>query len=172
MRILRSFTLLLVLGLLLFGLLQCNSQKLILVETPPFTLGDVASEGWVAGVEGGGSGTNLYIPVEKGRDIILDSVYFREKITGLERIQRDSYLVYIGRFKNDANQQKDMVLHENPKKEFGNTPPKLHRKFPFELKDNEAVVRFTVAEKTKYYKIENIREATPVRPRATPKKGE
>ncbi len=171
MRILRSFTLLLVLGLLLFGLLQCNSQKMVLTETPPFTLGDVASENQISGVEGGDSGVNLYIPVETGKDIILDSVYFRGKITGLERIQRDSYLVYIGRFKNEADQQKDMVLHEDPKQEFGNTPPKLHKKFPFALKDNEAVVRFTAAEKTMYYKIENIREATPVRSSgANPKK--
>ena len=146
-------------GILLLGLTQCRSQKIVLVTTPPFILGDVTSEKWTSPDKG--SGTNLYIPVEEGREIILNNVYFRGKETSLEKIQRDNYLVYIARFKDE--EQKDMILHEDPEKEFGNTPPRLFKQLPVTLEDNEAVISFTENKKTKYYKIENIREATPVK---------
>ena len=156
----------------LFGFTQCNSQKIIMVETPPFTLGEVMSEDWVAGVSGGGSGTNVFLPVEAGKTTMLDSVYFRGQVVKPERVQRDNYLVYIARFKGTANMQNDRILHENPEKEFGNTPPQLRKKLPFTLKDDEAVVRFTKNGKAKYYKIEHIKESVPVQlPQTKPRKG-
>ena len=160
-------------ALLLFGFSQCNSQKIVMVENPPFVLGEVMSEAWVAGVEGGGSGTNLFIPVEGGKEIMLDSVYFRGQAVKPERIERDSYLVYIGRFKGRANQQEDMILHEDPKKEGGNKPPELRKKIPFDLEDDEAVVSFKDEGKTKYYKIENIKESPTMKlPQTKPQKGQ
>ena len=171
MKAMQWFLTIIVVGILSLGLLQCSSQKL--VTKPPFVLGEVVAEDWIAGVEGGGSGTNLFIPVESGRDILLDSVYFRNKVVKPKRIQRDNYLVYIGRFKKSSNQPKDMILHEDPKKEFGNTPPELKTTIPFSLKANEAVVSFSEKGKTKYYKIEGIKESVPVKPPKTnPQKGQ
>ena len=158
--------------MLLFGFSQCNSQKIVMVETPPFTLGEVMSEAWTAGVEGGGSGINLFVPFETGKETIIDSLYFMGQAVKPERVQRDSYLVYIGRFKGPVKKE-DMILHEDPKKESGNKPPQLRRKLPFELKDSEAVISFTDAGKISYYKIENIKESVPIQyPQAPPKKGQ
>ncbi len=158
----KTFVNIVILIFVLFGFSQCgNSQKI--VEDPPFVLGEVMAEDWVAGVKGGGSGTNLFIPVEKGKEILLDSVYFRGKSVKLEKVQRDTYLVYIGRFKSEVNQKKDIILHKDPKKEVGNEPPKLKKKIPFQLKDDEAVVSYQQKKKTYYYKIEGIKEAPTVK---------
>lgn len=167
MKVIRSFFKAGTAVLLLLGFSQCSSQKL--VKNPPFVLGEVTAEALIGPEENKRVGTHLFIPVEEGKEIILDSVYFRGKVVQLEKVQRDSYLVYIGKFKNETNAQEDMILHEDPRKEFGNRPPKLRKKIPFELEDDEAVVSFTEKEKTKYYKIGHIKESVPVH---IPQKGQ
>ena len=141
----------------MLGASKCSSSQ-ELVEKPPFKTGDVASEDWVS--KEGETGTNLFIPITEGKDIILDSVYFRGNIVKLERIKRDSYLVFIGKF---PNAERDIVMHSDPRKEAGNKPPLPKKKLPFELKENEAVVSFTEGEQVKYYKIENIKESPTVK---------
>ena len=171
MKTIRIYTKLMLAGIVLSAFSQCSSQKL--VKTPPFVLGEVMAEEWVEAGENGASGTHLFIPVEEGKAIPLDSVYFRGKAEKLEKIQRDSYLVYIGRFKNKTDGQEDMILHADPEKEFGNKPPELGKKIPFELEDDEAVVSFMEKGKTKYYKIEDIKASVPVQlPEKQPEKGQ
>lgn len=144
----------------MLGASKCSSSQ-DLVENPPFKTGEVASEDWVSAE--GEKGTNLFVPITEGKDIMLDSVYFRGNIVKLERIKRDSYLVFIGKFKNNLNTERDIVMHSDPKKEVGNIPPLPKKKLPFELKENEAVVSFTEGEQVKYYKIENIKESPTVK---------
>lgn len=145
---------------IMLGTSKCNqSEKL--VNTPPFTTGEVMCENWETGKYE--SGTNLFIPIEKGKEIELDSAYFRGQIVKLERIRKDNYLVYIGRFKNTPLYKKDMVLHSDPKKEAGNTVPILKKELPFELKENEAIVSFIEDGKEKYYKIKNVKVSPTVK---------
>lgn len=144
-------------SILILGASKCsNSQEL--VESPPFKTGDVVSEGWVSAE--GETGTNIFVPITEGKDIELDSVYFRGNIVKLEKVKRDSYLVYIGKF---PRAERDMVMHADPKKEVGNIPPLPKKKLPFELKENEAVVSFVEDGKEKYFKIENIKESPTVK---------
>ena len=144
----------------MLGASKCSSSQ-ELVENPPFKTGDVVSEDWVSAE--GERGTNLFVPITEGKDIELDSVYFRGNIVKLEKIKRDSYLVFIGKFKNNPQSERDFVMHSDPKKEAGNKPPLPQRKLPFELKESEAVVSFTEGEEEKYYKIENIKESPTVK---------
>ena len=138
----------------MFGASKCdNSQKL--VEKPPFKTGEVICEGWES--EKNKSGINLFIPIEEGKEIELDSVYFRGDIVKLEKVKRDNYLVYIGRFKNTSFANRDIVMHSDPKKEAGNVPPLPKKKIPFELEENEAVISFIENGKEKYCKLENIK---------------
>lgn len=147
-------------SILILGASKCsNSQEL--VESPPFKTGDVVSEDWVSAE--GEKGTNLFVPITEGKDIELDSVYFRGNIVKLEKIKRDSYLVFIGKFEDAPQSERDFVMHADPKKEVGNIPPLPKRKLPFELKDNEAIVSFVEDGKEKYFKIENIKESPTVK---------
>ena len=44
-------------------------------------------------------------------------------------------------------------MDSNPEKEAQNTPP---NPFPFNLKENEAVIRYKVNEDTKFFKVSEI----------------
>ena len=58
---------------------QCSTAKKF-QKTSPFEIGDVYYQHWVAGIQGGGSGINLFIPlVSNPNNIVLDSIYFKGK---------------------------------------------------------------------------------------------
>lgn len=149
-----------------------TAQKL--QNTAPVSFGDVYSQKWVAGVQGGGSGINLYIPIsdEIPQNIQLDSIYFRGKAAKLESIKGKTVL-YVARFENNFNQKNDIVMSNDPKQEYGNEAPSLQTNIPFDLKDSEGVVSYKEADKTKYFKIGNITEKLPEHyPSAPPNKQE
>ena len=145
-------------GLLFFivvSFFQCSSaQKL--QEKAPITFGEVYCQRWVAGVEGGGSGLNIFIPIKEST-IALDSVYFRGKAAKLEISQRKN-LLYIGRFHSEINRKRDIIMSNEPYAEYGNKMPITIKKIPFELKDNECVISYRQDHKTKYFKIDNVVE--------------
>ena len=134
---------------------QCSSSQK-LQEKAPAMFGDVYFQRWNAGVQGGGSGINLFIPVAD-TNIVLDSVYFRGKSAKLETKPTDTSL-YVGRFKTEFNQPKDIVMSSNPLDEYNNPLPIQKEKIPFTLKDSECVVSYKDGQTTKYFKIENIIE--------------
>jgi hypothetical protein len=134
---------------------QCSSIKKI-QQTVPLDLGQVYYQAWIAGIEGGGAGLNIYIPTEDN-SIELDSVYFRGKAAKLE-FKNQNGIIYIGRFISDFNKKKDIVMSNEPNTEFGNEMPKMPPKIPFELKDNECVISYKEGKKTKYFKVSNIVE--------------
>ena len=134
---------------------QCSSAKKLQKDTP-FTLGQVYCQAWIAGVEGGGSGLNIFIPISDTA-IELDSVYFRGKVAKLEtKLQNKS--LYIGRFVSNANQKKGLIMSNEPYAEYGNKMPKISQKIPFELKDSECVISYKDGKTIKYFKIDNIVE--------------
>ena len=134
---------------------QCSSKKK-LQENTPLAIGKVYFQKWIAGIEGGGAGLNIYIPTEDN-SIELDSVYFRKKAAKLE-FKNQNGIIYIGRFISGFNKKKDIVMSNEPNAEFGNEMPKIPLKIPFELKDNECVISYKEGKKTKYFKVSNIVE--------------
>ncbi|MCF6295171.1 MAG: hypothetical protein L3J25_05730 [Flavobacteriaceae bacterium] len=134
---------------------QCSStQKL--QEKAPIMMGKVYCQSWIAGVEGGGSGLNIFILVTDN-SIVLDSVYFRGKAAKLELKQQDS-MFYVGRFISGLNIKKDIIMSNEPYAEYGNEMPKTSIKIPFELKDDECVISYKEGKTTKYFKVDNIVE--------------
>ena len=154
MKALNKFTGLILLALIMTSFSQCSSvQKL--QKKAPTNFGEVYCEEWVAGAFGAGSGINIYIPVADF-SIKLDSAYFREKATKLN-IESDNDKVYIGRILTDLNTEKrDLLINSDSKKEYGNKPPELPKKIPFELNRNECVVSYIDNYVVKYFKIENV----------------
>lgn len=129
-----------------------STQQLEKLE--PLTIGDVYYQNWVAGVKGGGSGFNIFIPIsDNANNIMLDSVYFKGKKAKLEF---NNNTVFIGRFKTTANKKQDIIMSNEPYAEYGNKVPELPQKTPFELNDTECVVSYLEGNKTKYFKIEGI----------------
>lgn len=134
---------------------QCSSaQKL--QDQAPLKIGQVYYQKWIAGVQGGGSGINIFIPTGNS-SVKLDSVYFRGKVAKLET-KPQAETLYIGRFKSDLNQRKDIIMSNEPNAEYGNSIPKPTKNIPFELKENECVISYIQGDKTKYFIIKNIAE--------------
>ncbi len=149
---------------------QCTSaQKL--QEKVPFKIGNVYYQHWVAGIQGGGSGVNIFIPIDNSDNTIqLDSVYFIGKVSKLESKPNTPDL-FIGRFMSAANQKKDIIMSDEPNAEYGNELPEEIKKTPFELKPNECVISYVEDGKTKHFKITNITEKkAEFYPSAPPKK--
>ena len=153
MKLLNKLTSLILMVFVMSSFSQCAST-LKLQEDVPLEIGEVYYQHWVAGVKGGGSGVNLFIPIESNQNnIVLDSVYFKGK---QEKLELKNNTIYIGRFASKANQKQDIIMSSDPQKEYGNPIPELSRKTPFKLHDNECVVSYFEKDKIKYFKIMGI----------------
>ncbi len=139
--------------------LQCkSSQSIPFINKTVAADSNVYYQNWVAGVKGGGSGTNLFIAKSLIAPIKPNSVYFRGKIVTFEVLKVGGDY-YIARFKGSANQQSDYQMNLDSHKEYGNDIPKeLVQDFPFDLTKQEAVISYYQDDKLMYLKITNIQE--------------
>ncbi|RLD62214.1 MAG: hypothetical protein DRI95_13335 [Bacteroidetes bacterium] len=149
-----------VLGLtfLILGLSNCNVSKTnhsiySLSQNPPFKISEGYYHDWIAGVQGGGSGTILFITFsELNKKVKVEDFFFRNKKVKAQNDQNNS-LLYIGYFKNDIN--RGVIMDSDMNKEAQNIPPE---KYPFQLEEDEAVISYTYKEVVQYYKVSNIIE--------------
>ncbi len=132
-----------------------------LQEKTPFTIATTFSEAWTGGQPDSGSGINVLITIQNinEKEITLQHFYFRGQKTTFEDNTKRTKGLYIARFIKPA--VKEIVMHEDPKKEAGNEPPKLQDKFPFTLEKNEGVISYTENGIIKYFKLKNIEEKLP-----------
>jgi len=156
-------------SLILFGFSNCAGGKdtgYSFDQEPPFTLGEVYYQDWVAGVREGGSGTNVYINIESyAEDVVIMDVYFRNK---KEKAKNSAQYFdqYVGYFKNKA--RPDIIMDSDPVKESKNTPPES---FPFQLEDDEAVLSYLHKDEVKYFKISKMERKPTIAYPSTNKKG-
>ncbi|MFK5981695.1 MAG: hypothetical protein QM499_02185 [Flavobacteriaceae bacterium] len=141
--------------LLLFVVtLSCGGSKtseIKFVKTPPFSITKTYSQKWVAGVQGGESGTNLYVLVKNiSEGVEIKEFYFGNKITEAKLLLKDNY---VGYFKNEIN--RDVIMDGNTTNEAAIIPP---QKSPFQLAKNEAVISYSEKGEIYYYRISNIEE--------------
>ena len=153
MKLLKKLTSLFLMLFMISNFSQCRSLQKIEKELP-IEIGEVYYQHWIAGVKGGGSGDNLFIPVVSNKNnIILDSVYFKGKQVKLE-LKNNS--MYVGRFASKINRKQDIILSNEPYAEYGNPVPEVPKKIPFDLRESECIVTFQEGNETRYYKISNI----------------
>lgn len=141
-----------IINLLLVSLLSCSSVKEMKQDTSMIKIQEVYSQKWVAGIQGGGSGIDVYLNLG---DSLEEGVSFnRIQIKDIETtvIQKTDDLKYIARFKTDLNQ---LNLDENTEKEYGNQAP---QKKEFKLKEGQVKIYFTKNGQEFYKLIENVQE--------------
>ena len=108
-----------ILGLVFLSIVNCKtSQEPVLQFQSTAPLGITAPyyNSWVAGVQGGGSGTNVFLPLKENGNIVVDSLHFRGEKSAVET--RDKLI--IGRFRHSTNQKKDIIMSSNPQDEYNN----------------------------------------------------
>lgn len=151
------------------GLSQCKSIYQ-LEDNSDMVFGEAYYQTWVAGIEGGGSGINLFIPViSKPEEIELDSLYFRGKKSTVEWSKSN---MIIGRFTSIAYNKKDLIMTNEPYGEYGNHVPKISENIPFELEENECVLSYIENGQLKFMKISGIEKREPKFYPSAPQKDE
>lgn len=140
---------------LTLSIFNCRSSDLKLQSEAPTTFKNVYYQKWNGGVQGAGSGLNIFIQT-KDNSVVLDSVYFRGKAAQLET-KPNAKNLYIGRFKTFSNAPKDIVLSHNLDEEIKNEIEIEAPKIPFKLNANECVVSYKLNNKIMYFKIVNIK---------------
>ena len=102
------------------------------------------------------NGIELNIPVASIQDelVSLDAVYFHGMKSSLKKSEEQAN-IYVANFRMGTG---DMVMHEDPKEEYGNQPPQLPEESPYSIDKDEAILVFTQDGKTKYYKLTGIIE--------------
>lgn len=138
---------------------SCQSSKTEttiyrLEVNPHFTIKAASYQKWVAGTEAGGSGTDVYLELALlSKEIQIRDIFFSQQIVKAQRrLEPSEY--YVGNFRNEVI-KREYIMDEDPIKEAQNTPPQA---FPFQLKDNECVLSYSLNGTLKYFKIENMEE--------------
>jgi len=133
----------------------CSATKDISTENHPFKVTKATYNTWVGG-QPGVRGINISIIIDNP-EIKLDSVFFRNMKTKLKSDRNSKPVVFLGTFIH-PNTKKDYILHKNEEKEYGNKPQNMLTNFPFQLQEDEAIISYIFKEKTRYYKIEKLKE--------------
>lgn len=97
------------------------------------------AQAWTGGAPGSGSGVTLYFPTSVTTGFEVVAVYFREQVSKSVNYTADDRMTMVTRFRTDFNNRKDLIMDKDATKEMQNEAPSLE-KFPFELKENEAVI--------------------------------
>ena len=128
---------------------SCGStryQKPIADNNPPFEVLAATVTPWAAGVRNGGSGVNIELQLNRPYNKLL-FVYYQGQKANINYKDADvKKVIYRAYVKTDATTNKELTLHQDPKREYGNTPPL------FNLKKTELAVVYSKKNKT-YYKI-------------------
>jgi hypothetical protein len=136
----------------LSGIASCFSQ-IVISKYFDTKIQKAYYQNWVAGVQGGGGGTNFTIEfAEKlSEDFVLNQLYFRNNKGKITKLTDNVFFANLTRNINrkiqneitdDANiSQKEEII-----------------KTPFPISENEAILEYTYKNKKRYYKISKIEE--------------
>ncbi|UAM97648.1 hypothetical protein K8354_15285 [Polaribacter litorisediminis] len=136
--------------LVILAFSKCGSAKFD--KNPPFQITSAVVQNWYDEQQGI-QGKSLKITYTSNKMIQFDSVFFDKRSTDLQVKHTNESKLVLGYFKSKEKQ--DLILDENPVKEFQNAVPIL-KEMPFQLKDNEAVISYRIKGKKKYFKIIGI----------------
>jgi len=134
-------------------LLCCKSTRSIHFQSEiPIKIEAPYYQSWVAGTQGGGSGVDVFLPVQNLNGIAPDSLHFRG-----QRVQAESKNKMIfGRFSTSKQQLQDVILSNEPLVEINNQLLSSRDHSPFDLAKNACVLSYKIDQKRYYYKIINL----------------
>jgi hypothetical protein len=142
-------------AIIIMSFSQCSSAQFD--KKAPVTITDAFYKNWVGGIPGV-KGVLITIKAKVPEtDIIFDSIYFNNKMVKLKSQLQNDELILTGNF-TVSSKTDHIIMHADPKEEFGNKPPNISNKIPFELQDNEAVISYFIKSKKRYYKLSNIKK--------------
>ena len=141
------------LALMSLFFIQCKSAQFD--AKPPIKITGATFNNWVGG-QPGVSGIRVIVGYEKQGDIEFQKIYFAKKIGRIETYQRKGKTFLVGHIDTSSREKEEMIMDRDSENEIKNKLPEP--KFPFELKENEAVISYLKNGKTKFFKVKNIKQ--------------
>lgn len=140
---------------------SCCAQKITTLDAKNDFQGSdlLYSQKWIGGAPGSGSGSTLYFPTSifSGEEFI--AIYFRNAVSENYNYTADDRMIAVVRFRNGANEPKNLNMDIDPVNEMSNKVPDFS-KLPVALKENQALIALKGAKKdeVKYILLDNIKE--------------
>lgn len=143
------------LSILLLSVSNCGSAKdtkaIRFESNPPFRISEIFAQDWLAGVKEGGSGTNVHVTFDNlNENCKIENIYFANKILIVRQAGNNSK-TFLGSYKTVSG--RDFIMDSDPTKEAKNIPRPA---FPFELDNNEAVIKYSMDGTSKFFKVSDV----------------
>ncbi|QDZ20306.1 hypothetical protein HOP50_04g28240 [Chloropicon primus] len=130
-----------------------------MVEENVVVIGDVFSQSWVAGVRGGGSGTNVHVTLAKDVDesVSMERCCYRGKWAKLQEKRKQR--LFVAYFQGEANREEErhvLLADGGGPQPPGRSVVEKEEDAP-ELKEDEALITFLVHGKLRELKVDKVR---------------
>jgi hypothetical protein len=144
-----------IISLLVFS--QCCTNKETTHKKTPFVIIESFQQDWIGGVPGV-FGTTIQLIVDNSKSKVVPlSVYYQGRKENIDIKNSNEGSLWVANFSNQVEKdiKKDIIMSDNPLKEYGNTPPKIED-LPFDIGDKDIFVSYTYKDKTRFYKLLNV----------------
>lgn len=139
---------------ILFLAAGCKTQSL--ETSAPFSIDEKSYFHWVGGKEGTQGTTIRLAGHTSSMNLSFSKIYFQNhEYDVVPQFSSNGFLLEanFSAFKDPVN-----IMHMDPVKEYGNKPPVLEKKIPFDLKDDEAIILYSVNGREGYHKVTGVKE--------------
>ena len=144
------------LGLLLVLLLTMACKTQMVETSAPFTIEEKVYFYW-AGGQPGAHGTTVRIRGQQtSMNVSFSKIYFQNHEYEIVPVFDSHGFLLEGNF--SEYKPDDMILHADPVQEYGNTPPDVENKIPFELEKDEAIIVYSVNGMEGFHKVTGMKE--------------
>ncbi|PID67761.1 MAG: hypothetical protein CR968_05070 [Flavobacteriia bacterium] len=144
--------------LLTVFLVQCKSNQPVFHTQAPFEYTSIYTQNWVGG-QPGNAGVYVTITLKQTHGIVPDSMYYQGWIAPVEIKETPTNTEWTGRFQTVT--RRPVNLSDNHNKPIEQAVPK-RIDFPFDLKDDEVVLRYTEQGKAKFFKWSGVVQKEPI----------
>jgi len=142
--------------LIVFGSLLIGCKSSSLKEPAPFNIVEKTYFYWVGGKQGT-QGTTIRLKGQTDKlNLSFSKVYFQNHEYSIVPNFNSNGFVIEGNY--SYFREKDLILDKDPAAEYGNSPSNPTEKIPFDLKENEAILVYSVNGREGYYKISDIKQ--------------
>ena len=132
---------------------QCKTQNGM---KAPFSITEKSYFYWVGGKKGS-NGTSIKIVGNfDTTNVEFPKLFFQNKEYQIVPEIKGNTFILVGN--HSAIAKENIIMHSDPKEEFGNQPSSAEKKIPFELEKNEAILVYSINGQDFYFKITDIKQ--------------
>ncbi len=144
--------------ILLLSTAGCKST--MAQKKAPFSISEKSYHEWIGGKEGTRGKTITLRGYTQTLNLSISKIFFQNHEYDVVPSFNGNDFVLSATMSEFY--QTDKVMSGDPRAEYGNKPPELQKKIPFDLEDDEAVLLYSVNGQESYHKVSGIKKADTV----------